>query len=350
MTLPQFLPWQHATAQRWLADQERFAHAWIIHGMQGIGKTQFARAAAASLLCAAPHKGLSCGECASCRWVASGNHPDLRFIRPDAVAVLEGDEAAAGGGREGSAPSREIRIDQLRSLNSWFNTKTHRGGWRVAVVYPAESLNPVSANAMLKILEEPPAATVFLLVAHAPDRLLPTLVSRCRRLPLAVPERDDSEAWLHTQGVEPAAAWLAASSQAPLRAQAAFEKGGEACPAWLCDLLAIARYGSANPAVGELADALAKEETVFWLDTLQRLFMDVLLVHHAAGSRYYPELASATGPIAAQASPLRLLETLRWLGRQKALAAHPLNERLLLHTTLQRVVLALAPGVAHSRS
>lgn len=349
MSFPQFLPWQHAAAQDWLADQERFAHAWLIHGMQGIGKTRFARAGAASLLCATPRKGLSCGECASCRWVDSGNHPDLRFIRPDAVALQEGDETV-GGGREGSAPSREIRIDQLRSLSSWFNTKTHRGGWRVAVIYPAESLNPVSANAMLKILEEPPAATVFLLVAHALDRLLPTLVSRCRRLPLAVPERVDSEAWLQAQGVVPAAAWLAASSQAPLRAQAAFEKGKEACPAWLSDLLAIARHGSANPAVGELADTLAKEETVFWLDALQRLFMDVLLIHHAAGSRYYPELASATGAIAAQASPLRLLETLRWLGRQKALAAHPLNERLLLHTTLQRVVLALAPAAPLSRS
>src|SRR3546814_8542999 len=84
-----------------------------------------------------------------------------------------------------------MRVEQLRSLHTWFNTATHRGGWRVAILYPARAMNAITANALLKVLEEPPAHTIFLLVADAPDRLLPTLVSRCRRLPLAAPSKEE---------------------------------------------------------------------------------------------------------------------------------------------------------------
>lgn len=184
MSAPQFLPWQMETARAWLGNRERFAHAWLVHGLAGIGKLDFAVAAAASLLCETPQDGLACGHCAACAWFASGNHPDLRRIRPEAVAVEEGADAAEvsedaepAAGAAKKAPSKEIRIDQIRSLESWFNTATHRGGWRVALLYPAHALNVVSANALLKVLEEPPPHTVFLLVADAPDRLLPTLVS-----------------------------------------------------------------------------------------------------------------------------------------------------------------------------
>ncbi|ETH02732.1 DNA polymerase III, delta' subunit [Bordetella pertussis 2356847] len=214
MSLGRFLPWQTEIARSWLSGRDRFAHAWLIHGNGGIGKLDFTAAAAASLLCESPRQGLACGECAACAWVASGNHPDLRRIRPEAVALEEGAdqtegaeeaEAGSGGAAAKRAPSKDIRIDQIRALEPWFNTATHRGGWRVALLYPAHALNVISANALLKVLEEPPAHTVFLLVADAPDRLLPTLVSRCRRLPLPTPSAGQALQWLGEQGVEPAA-------------------------------------------------------------------------------------------------------------------------------------------------
>jgi len=132
--VPTFLPWQLDVARAWLGRRERFAHAWLIHGLAGIGKARFAAAAAASLLCEAPREGLACGQCPACTWVASGNHPDLRRVRPDAVALEEdgdlaapddvaGEASAAGTAKK--APSREIRIDQLRALEPWFNTATH---------------------------------------------------------------------------------------------------------------------------------------------------------------------------------------------------------------------------------
>jgi len=339
-----FLPWQHDIAQQWLAGRDRFAHAWLIHGIAGIGKVEFAAAAAASLLCESPVDNLACGHCPACTWIASGNHPDLRRIRPEAVALQEGaavadgaDEAApADGGTTKRAPSKDIRIDQIRSLEPWFNTATHRGGWRVALLYPAQALNVISANALLKVLEEPPPNTVFLLVADAPDRLLPTLVSRCRRLPLPAPGAEQALQWLKAQGVSAAQEWLAAAGGAPLAALRLSQSGAQACPEWLSKLIGPLAKGQA-PDIGTLAEGLEKSPPADWIDTLQRLYADLMLAGVGAPVRYFPSLAQQVGQTAARADAVRLAEGARWLTQQRRLATHPLSAKLFAHATLQRV-------------
>ncbi|ARP86513.1 DNA polymerase III subunit delta' [Bordetella genomosp. 9] len=349
MSLAQFLPWQVDTARGWLENRDRFAHAWLIHGLAGIGKLQFAAAAAASLLCESPRQGLACGQCAACTWVAGGNHPDLRRIRPEAVALEEGadatgeaedGESASGGGASAKrAPSKDIRVDQIRALESWFNTATHRGGWRVALLYPAQALNVISANALLKVLEEPPAHTVFLLVADAPDRLLPTLLSRCRRLPLATPAPEAALQWLQSQGVQDPGSWLAAAGGAPLAALRLAQSEESACPAWLDQLAAPLAQGQ-PPDIGALADQLEKMPAVQWIDALQRFFVDLMLAGAGASPRYFPSLAQAMARTAARADAARVAEAARWLTRQRAVAGHPLNGKLFAHAALQRVVLS----------
>jgi len=349
MSLAQFLPWHEATASAWLAHRERFAHAWLIHGAAGIGKLDFAAAAAASLLCESPRNGLACGECIACGWVRSGNHPDLRRIRPEAVAVEEGSDAAApdeeGGeaapatGSSKRAPSKEIRVDQIRSLEPWFNTATHRGGWRVALIYPAHTLNVISANALLKVLEEPPAHTVFLMVVEAPDRLLPTLVSRCRRLPLATPPPEQALAWLREQGVRPAEGWLAAAGGAPLGALRLAQQGDSPVPAWL-NQLTEPLAGGRQPDVGTLAETLEKLPAAEWLDALQRFYTDLMLAASGAAVRYFPALGQDVAAIGKRVRPAVVADAARWLTRQRGLASHPLNAKLFAHATLQRVVLS----------
>lgn len=345
--IPRFLPWQEDLARSWLGQRERFAHAWLIHGVGGIGKRQFALAAAASLLCEAPIQGLACGQCAACHWLAGNNHPDLRRIRPDAIAQDEGVEAVAEEEAIAStakkAPSKEIRVDQLRELSSWFNTATHRGGWRVAVLYPAQALNSISANALLKVLEEPPEHTVFLLVAEAPDRLLPTLVSRCRRLPLASPPSGVCLEWLRGQGLDAPESWLAAAGGAPLSALQLAQSGAAACPDWLRQLVdPLARAQS--PDIGGLADGLEKEPPSAWIDTLQRLFVDMSLAASGVPVRYFPALGESIRAASARASLANLSDTGKWLGQQRAVAGHPLNAKLLVHSVLQRVALACLPA------
>ncbi|MBC7203422.1 MAG: DNA polymerase III subunit delta' [Pusillimonas sp.] len=339
MGVPEFLPWQQDIARAWLAERNQFAHAWLIHGLAGIGKQQFALAAAAALLCESPQAQMACGQCSACQWFSAGSHPDLRRIRPDAVAALEGDETEEDTVTPRKSLSREIRVEQLRQLHHWFNTATHRGGFRVAVLYPAESLNMISANAMLKVLEEPPQSTVFLLVSDTPDRLLPTLISRCRRLPLSVPCPQAAQQWLQQQGVAAPHNWLAAAGGAPLKALALSAESETACPAWLKSLVTCLAQGNDADSVA-VADVLEKQLTSVWVDALQRWWLDLMLVAQGVGPRYYPELETLSRQIALRISTANMAELARWLVQQKAVSTHPLNARLLIQTALQRVVLA----------
>ncbi len=338
--LPVFLPWQQSIAQTWLGDRERFSHAWLIHGMAGIGKRDFAKAAAASLLCESPQAGMACGACAACHWVAKGSHPDLRLIRPDAMAQQEGETAGddmqdSGTGARKTV-SKDIRIEQLRALHDWFNTATHRGGWRVAVLYPAEALNMISANALLKVLEEPPEHTLFLIVADAPDRLLPTLVSRCRRLPLPVPERGLALEWLHAQQVEQAEAWLDARGGAPMHALAFSRESSDVCPAWLRQW-ATAVNAEAEPDFMQLAQLLEAQPPQVWLDTLQRFAVDLQLATVGLPARYFPMLADLTRALAGRSDARLAADAAKWLNGQNRLAGHPLNARLFAYKVLYKL-------------
>lgn len=342
------LPWHADVASDWLNHRERFAHAWLIHGMPGIGKTQFALAAAAALLCESPDNGLACGKCLACGWVTKGNHPDFRRIRPDAVAAEEGaaeediassDEDApveTGAATSGKKTlSRDIRIEQIRSIENWFTQSTHRAGYRVALIYPAEALNVVSANALLKVLEEPAPNTVFLLVTHAMDRLIPTLISRCRKLPLSAPSQSESEAWLEAQGVKDAAAWLSASGGAPVRALEMSHHGLMPFPAWLQSFANNLSRGQTSE-IGMLAELVAKSAAIEWLDALQRLSVDVSLLAHGLPGRYYPKLQSVLLPVAAQASVSRLSDLGNWINAQRRIAQHPLTPKLFAQAVLER--------------
>ncbi|QDQ87289.1 DNA polymerase III subunit delta' [Alcaligenaceae bacterium SJ-26] len=351
MSIPVFLPWHQEALSDWQRQKSRFAHAWLIHGVAGTGKLEFARAAAASLLCESPQAGQACGHCQACQWVAGGNHPDLKRIRPDSVAQIEGQadegeegDAAGEGEAEGSSasrkknPSKEIRLEQIRALESWFHLATHRGGWRVVLLYPADALNTIAANALLKILEEPPEHTVFLLVVDAPDRLLPTLVSRCRKLPLPAPGWDAALDWLQQQELADAPAWLAAAGGAPLQALRLSRQQPQPVPAWLEQAIqTLAR--NQQPDIGQLAEDLDKQPPALWLDTLQRFYIDLMLAAHGQSVRYYPSHQAALEGIAGRMPAARLSAALQWLSQQRRVAGHPLNARLWLHTVLQNTLL-----------
>jgi len=346
-----FLPWHTDVAREWLGAKERFAHAWLIHGLAGIGKREFAFAAAASLLCESPLQGLACGQCPACGWVAKGNHPDLKRIRPEAVAVEEGLELAAEddsgaieevvtpepGGATKRAPSKDIRVEQIRALEPWFNNATHRGGWRVALIYPAEALTTISGNTLLKVLEEPPPSTIFLLVADAPDRLLPTLLSRCRRLPLATPSVDTARQWLKDKDVQHANEWLAAAGGAPLLAKQQSEYEKSPCPDWIVDLLADVDQGRPVD-IGSIADKLSKSSAKTWLDALQRLSIDLNLSAHGLPCRYYPSMQKQLQSIGTSERIVALTQLTAWLNEQKRVAGHPLNAKLFAQAVLQRLL------------
>ena len=204
-------------------------HAILLHGPHGTGKTRFAERFAQALLCEAPTaNGDACDRCASCHWFVQYSHPDYRRLRPEVLdesTAAEGDETGEAdesrkGAKTTKVPSKEIKIDQIRALADFMNISTHRQGMRVVILYPAEALNAAASNALLKTLEEPPPHTIFLLVSNRPDRLLPTILSRCRKFALAMPPSRLALAWLAEQGIQDAEAWLAEQGGAPLAALA----------------------------------------------------------------------------------------------------------------------------------
>jgi DNA polymerase-3 subunit delta' len=153
----------------------RLHHAWLIGGPQGIGKATLAYRVARSLLNHPPavHAGLTDlqvdGSAPATRQIAALSHPNLAVLRRAPAT----DKKAA---------STVIPIDAVRRALNVFGSTAADGGYRICIVDSAEDLNIASANALLKVIEEPPPRSIFLIVSHAPQRLLPTIRSRCRRL------------------------------------------------------------------------------------------------------------------------------------------------------------------------
>jgi len=147
----------------------RLSHAYLFVGPQHVGKMTLAINLAQALNCVSEDK--PCGQCHSCRRIASGNHPDIRIVRR--AEALDSEEPSQ---------SKNIRIDQIRELQHSVNLKPYEGGWRVIIIDETEFMNEEAANALLKTLEEPPDSTIFVLIASDEGSLLPTILSRCQRL------------------------------------------------------------------------------------------------------------------------------------------------------------------------
>jgi len=165
-------------------DQGRLHHAWLISGPEGIGKALFAEKAALRVLAQGQGPLASPGldvpdEHPAARLAAAGSHPDLMRLERLARDNGSGDLA------------RSISVDQVRSLSRLFSTTASMSPWRVVIIDAIDDLERAAANALLKNLEEPPPSSLFLLVSHASERLLPTIRSRCRQLRLS-PLEDDA--------------------------------------------------------------------------------------------------------------------------------------------------------------
>jgi DNA polymerase-3 subunit delta' len=174
-------------------------HALLIHEAPGAGGEWLATWTAQLVLCQHRERA-PCGACTSCQRVPAGQHPDLLNLR-----LIE--------------ESRQIRIEQVRELSQELALTSHQGGYKVAIVSPADLLNRFAANALLKTLEEPPPRTLLILVATQPSRLPATILSRCQRIRARAPTRSEAVEWLEaTRGKADWKAVLDVLGEAPLLA------------------------------------------------------------------------------------------------------------------------------------
>jgi DNA polymerase-3 subunit delta' len=263
--LPPWLePQWRQLLQRW--SDGRLPHALLLEGRDGLGKARLAAHLVQRLLCTEAVPGeTSCNRCRSCRLLASGAHPDARWIRPDP---------------EKRRPL--ITVDAIRELTGFLALSSQYGGYRLAVIEPADAMNVNAANSLLKTLEEPPEDCVLLLVTARPARLPATVRSRCQRLPLPVPARSDALAWLRARldAEHDAEALLEQAYGAPLAALTLAREGAADRPARMAETLAALHQG--RLAVDEAAAEWAEEGATVAALTLQRVL--IALLRTAAGA------------------------------------------------------------------
>ncbi|MBU6438654.1 MAG: DNA polymerase III subunit delta' [Betaproteobacteria bacterium] len=261
--------------------------ATLLHGARATGLWESLLEAASGLLCEAPGRVLApwqsraCGTCAGCHLVRAGTHPDLRVVLPAALAAElgwgaeEGAEAGQGEAK-GAAAGREISIEQVRALIDWAQGTSHRGGPKVALVHPLDAMAAPAANALLKVLEEPPASLCFLTGTHQLDRVLPTLRSRCSLRAWKRPGPEAALAELQRRGQADAQAVLHWSRRAVFEADPA--RGLD----WTRRLVRQLAEGRVTQLDG-VTPAQA-------LESLQKLTLDLVRVRSGLAPSYLAEL------------------------------------------------------------
>ncbi|WP_332671883.1 DNA polymerase III subunit delta' [Aromatoleum sp.] len=345
-------PWLQDTWQRLCELGQRLPHALLFVGPAGLGKRELAETLAARLLCSAPGSdGHACGRCTACQLRLSGNHPDLFTVVPAADAdVGDSEDAKEGGEREpdaGKKKSSQIVIEQIRDLQQSVAVTGHQSSRRVVVVDPAEAMNPFTANALLKLLEEPPEGCVFVLVSSAPRRLLPTIRSRCQQWSFARPPADALAQWMRAQdGADDDL--LALTGGMPLAAQRLAGRGTATLRARFVRDLAQLPAGDPLKLAGQWDAWLKSKEAlaagfgiVQLVDWMQRWVTDLASLRLGGRIRFFPGEEGTLSALAPRSTVASVLGCYNELASIRRVAQHPLNARLMLEDMLLRYARAV---------
>lgn len=325
-------PWLAAQRQALLAQR---GHAWLLSGPSGLGQYRLGLELVRAWLCDAPTPHGACGQCASCHAIDVRTHADLCVLMPEVDMLALGwplpQKAQAEIDDKARKPSREIRVEAMRDAVEFAQRTSARGRGKAVLVYPAEQMNTITANALLKTLEEPPGDVRFVLASEAAHQLLPTIRSRCLGHTMVWPAQDRMQEWLAGQGVAPEAAqaFLRATGGRPDDALA-LSQTGPGPEAWAQLPKALQR---GNP--GALADGTPAQA----VEVLQKLCHDLMALRVGAQPRYF-----AAADLPAPPSIGALARWSRALMQEARTAEHPFNAGLMLEALVSRARRAL-----HSR-
>lgn len=326
-------PW--LAAQRDLLLAQR-GHAWLLQGPSGLGQYALAMELVRAWLCDQPGPTGACGQCPSCHGIDVRAHPDLCVLLPETQMLALGwplpEKAQAEIDDKKRKPSREIRVDALRDAVEFAQRTAGRGRGKAVLVYPAEQMNHVSANALLKTLEEPAGPVRFVLATEAVHQLLPTIRSRCIAHTMRWPEPAEARHWLQAQGVD------ARDAEIALRLV-----GGR--PE---DALALASQPGAAAALARLPQRLAQGDASALADCpgeqavalLQRVCHDAMALAVGAPPRFFEADAFPRTPA--------LAGLVRWskaLAQEARHADHPFQPGLMAEA-----LVAQARNALHSKA
>jgi len=328
---------QETIAAPWIAQQSRQllaqrGHAWLLQGPSGLGQYSLGLALVRAWLCEQPTQQGACGSCPSCHAIEVRTHADLCVLMPETVMLERGwpldEKSQSDIDDKKRKPSKEIRIEAMRDAIEFAQRTSARGRGKAVLVYPAERMNHVTANALLKTLEEPPGEVRFVLASEAAHQLLPTIRSRCLTHAMTWPQEAEALAWLQQQGLP------VAEARTLLRAA-----GGR--PE---DVLLFAASGRDPKSWRSLPRAMQRGDVALvadWspaqlIDAQHKLCHDLLAVGVGAQPRYFEaaDLPAAPGPASLCAWQKELAQAART-------AEHPFNSGLMLEALVSRARTAL---------
>ena len=305
--------WTHLTR---LQNDGRLPHALLVNGEKGSGKQVLVAGLAKKLLCKEAQE-FACGQCKSCMLFSAGTHPDL-------VSVSLEEKA------------RQLKVDQIRAVVDFVAKTSQMNGMKVVIIEPAEAMNINAANALLKCLEEPAGDTLLILVSHAPNRLLPTIRSRCQSLAMPKPELSEADSWLATS-----------INDIPQRQKLLQLANGNpllALDYWQNDVLSLYNDGidkllairGAQQSVVQVAEQLQKQDVLLWLQMNQKLLWQLIRVTMTEQSLTQVHLELFDSVVSQQGFQQRaykLLEVIQEAIRELQGPSNP-NPQLLLETLL----------------
>lgn len=227
-------PWHQPLWQQFINvwQQQRLPHAILMTGPKGLAKTALALQMAKYSLCLGPAANDACGQCHSCELFSAGAHPDHLLIEPE-----EGENA--------------VKIHQIRALIEKQSLTPNISAWKTVVIHPAHKMTHNAGNSLLKLLEEPPAKTLFILVSSQPQQLPITIRSRCQLWPMSAPDMTQAGIWLKQQGATISDRQLQQlaplAKNAPLMLKQMLAEGYDGLCEQLQADLQLLRQGRANP-------------------------------------------------------------------------------------------------------
>jgi DNA polymerase III subunit delta' len=324
---PALAPWLQ-TQLRALLKQR--GHAWLLAGASGLGQYELGLAMVSTWLCEQPTEEGACGQCHSCHLVAARTHPDLCVLMPETEQIALGwplsEKAQADIDDKKRKPSQEIRVDAMQAATEFAQRTSARGRGKAVLIYPAERMNHVAANALLKTLEEPAGDIRFALASEAAHQLLPTIRSRCMGHNLHWPAQNNASAWLAQSAKPDAAALLAAAGGRP-QAALSFAEQGLTAKHWSQIPKAVAK-GDERVMQGWAAPQV--------LDALQKLCHDLMRAKAGAQPRFFSAADLPAAPPMAQLADWsqQLMQSARHI-------EHPYKADLLLEALVSQARQAL---------
>ncbi len=314
-------PWIQRQSLALLSQQ---GHAWLLQGPSGLGQYDLATSMVSAWLCeseTALSQG-ACGVCGSCHALSVHTHADLMVLMPETILLELGwplsEKAQSEIDNKTRKPSKEIRIEAMRDAIDFSQRTNARGKGKAVLVFPAERMNHVTANALLKTLEEPPGDVKFVLATEAAHQLLPTIRSRCLIHTMAWPSETEAVQWLETQSLskDDAVALLKAAGGRPDEVLKQRNLGQSM--QWWSKFPKAMLAGDAS----YCSDLPASEV----IDALQKLCHDLLMLQTRSTLRYFNEADLPKLKV----SSAQLTAWFKRLSQAAKTSEHPFNAGLML--------------------